>query len=403
MTMSDKENATPALLEGARPRSKAPGNPGKVPQRSTKASARIPSWKRGGVPLWIAVGVHGVLAIVAMLCVWHIQGTPERRIDFNGRGKGDEDGGGGGIYQIVKRKQSAVLSKASNPRIAAHDVRSNVALPQLEDGPAFASLQAAGSSSLSGGLGGPGHGGGRGAGVGTGFGSGHGNGNGAGLGLPAARFFDLEVRAKRIAYVIDFSKSMKGKRQQLMRRELVKSIGLLDASQDYQLIFFAGPVWVAGSVVKMAEDQKSAVVIDHGGAEHRWTSINVGNWEMSGRRQQAAWLQATPDNVRQSITTVNGTGLEFGTYWRPAIELALGMQPAPEVIYFMTDGIVSKKVYETIDELTRTARRRGTVINTISMMEPDAADAMRALAKQSGGAFTQVNADGTSVVSNFKN
>jgi hypothetical protein len=195
---------------------------------------------------------------------------------------------------------------------------------------------------------------------------------------------------------------MKGKRQQLMRKELVKSIGQLDSMQDYQLIFFAVPVWVAGSEVRMAADQKSAVVTGTGGAEHRWTSINVGNWEMSGRRQEAPWLRASKENIGQSVSTINDTGLVFGTYWKTAIELALRMEPAPEVIYFMTDGIVSKKVYETIDELSRIAKRRRTVINTISMMEPDAADAMRALARQSGGIFTQINADGTSVVSNLK-
>jgi hypothetical protein len=365
-----------------------------------KSPNKISFWKRGGAPLWIAVGIHLLLGVVAMLCVWHIQDTPVPRVDFIAPNRG-EDGGGSQSHSITKRKQTETFAKTSAPRIAALDVSSNLVLPQPDDSSALTNLPAVGFPSLSGGMGGSGRGAGKGSGVGNGSGLGH--GNAGSLGLPATRFFDLEVRAKRIAYVIDFSKSMKGKRQQLMRKELVKSIGQLDSSQDYQLIFFAGPVWVGGSVVKMADDQKSAVVIDNGGTEHRWTSINVGNWEMSGRRQEAPWLRATGSNVQHSISTVNDTGLVFGTYWRPAIELALTMQPAPEVIYFMTDGIVSKKVYETIDELTRTAKRRGTVINTISMMEPDAADAMRALAKQSGGAFTQVNADGSSVVSNFKN
>jgi hypothetical protein len=124
---------------------------------------------------------------------------------------------------------------------------------------------------------------------------------------------------------------------------------------------------------------------------------------MSGRKQEAKWLRADKTSLHRSISIINETELVYGTYWKPAIELALEMKPAPEVIYFMTDGIVSKKVYETIDELSRTARRRGTVINTISMMEPDAADAMRALAKQSGGSFTMVQAVGSSTASNKDN
>lgn len=373
--------------------------PERVPSvNRPKSSGKVPFLKRIGPPLWITLGFHLLLLIVAVLFVWRIQTIPEPRIDFTPRDR-QEDGGGGAVYPVTKPKQTTVFAKADMPRIAALGTTSDLVLPP-DQAPALTSLSASGLSSLTGGLGGSGQGGGKGSGVGNGFGAGH--GKTSGFELPAAKFFDLEAKAKRIAYVIDFSQSMKGKRQQLMRKELVKSIGQLDSMQDYQLIFFAGPVWVAGSEVRMAVDQKSAVVTDKGGAEHRWTSINVGNWEMSGRRQEAPWLRASKANIQQSVATINDTDLVFGTYWKPAIELALRMEPAPEVIYFMTDGIVSKKVYETIDELARIAKRRRTVINTISMMEPDAADAMRALATQSGGSFTQINADGTSVVSNLK-
>jgi hypothetical protein len=365
---------------------------------SAETPHAVALWKRGGAPLWISIGVHLVLLVIAVIWVWQIPAKPEKRVDFLASGKDD----GGAAHSIVQRKQDSVLARSSTARIAAVDVTSHLVLPRPDDGAGLPSLPSLGSSSALGGMGGRGAGGGTGAGMGLGFASGAGKGPGGGLG-PPVRFFEQEVTAKRIAYVIDFSKSMKGRRQELMRAELAKSIGQLHPTQDYQLIFFAGPVWVGGSVVRMADDQKSAVVIAEGGAEHEWTSINVGNWEMSGRKQEASWLRADKTNLHRSISIISETELVYGTYWKPAIELALAMQPPPEVVYFMTDGIVSKKVYETIDELSRTARRRGTIINTISMMEPDAADAMRALAKQSGGAFTMVNADGSSTASNSKN
>lgn len=73
------------------------------------------------------------------------------------------------------------------------------------------------------------------------FGEGWENGKGSGTGGGGASFFEQKVTAERIAYVIDYSLSMSGARENLMRNELKKSVSGLPDGMNYQMIFFAGP------------------------------------------------------------------------------------------------------------------------------------------------------------------
>jgi hypothetical protein len=360
-------------------------------------------WKKlGGAPLWISAGVHGGLLILALIWVFDIlPAEPEKTVDFKSR---DTGGGGSGSSSktALQQKRSAAVTRFNTPRVAAVNVSSTFTLPEPTDHSPLTSLSALGASSLSSGLGGSGSGGGKGSGRGIGQGPGNGADPGA-LHLPSVRFFDQEIKATRIAYVIDFSKSMNGKRQKLMRAELASSVSALTPEQNYQLIFFAGPVWIAGSAVTMADDQKSGVVTSPAGRESRWSAIGAGRWEVAGHAPEALWLNASKSNLDQSVATIHRTQLVNGTYWKPAIDMALELKPAPDIIYFMTDGIVSRNVDEIIDDLSRTARRRKCIINTISMMEPEAADAMRSLAQKSGGTFTMINPDGTTTLARSGN
>lgn len=341
--------------------------------------------------MWVSIGVHLIVLILALMWVLKIvPAEPEKRVDFTPRFTGG--GGGSPSVKSIRREPTARLARSNLPRIAAVDVASTIVLPEPGDGSGFTTLSSPGSSSLSAGLGGSGSGGGWGSGHGTGFGAGIGSGT---SNFGPVRFFNQETKATRIAYVIDFSKSMSGKRQKLMRGELSKSISGLTSQQQYQLIFFAGPVWVAGSIVTMADDRKSSVVTSNKGDEHRWTAIDGGRWKVSGPPPEISWLTANRGNLERSSSIIRETELVFGTYWKPAIDLALDLKPAPEVIYFMTDGIVSKNVDTIIDDLSRTARRRKCVIHTIAMMEPQAGEAMKDLARKTGGTFTMIRNDGS--------
>jgi len=109
-----------------------------------------------------------------------------------------------------------------------------------------------------------------------------------------ATFFGQEVEAERIVYVIDFSLSMwNDGRQTLMREELVKSLKTIPNGTKYQLIYFAGPAWFAGSEVEFDNGENG-----HEGAlsaevklkrdQYRWSSDGSAmHWKVEGTRQKA--------------------------------------------------------------------------------------------------------------------
>ena len=72
---------------------------------------------------------------------------------------------------------------------------------------------------------------------------------GKGSGGGAVSFFGSKTRAKRVVFVVDFSASMIGAKEKLMRQELARSVKNLPDTLEYALIFFSGPAWYAGQNV----------------------------------------------------------------------------------------------------------------------------------------------------------
>lgn len=225
-------------------------------------------------------------------------------------------------------------------------------------------------------------------GYGDDFGAGWGSGDGLGSG--GATFFGQTTRAERVAFVIDFSASMKKDgRDDLMRKELQKSLAGLMPETKFQMIFFAGPAWVADD--KLTSGRKTAEVKGDRGHTFKWAcGGSAHDWKQVGKRQQPSWLEATDGQISKAKKSVRETGLVWGTVWGPPLEMALSMEPAPQVIYFMTDGAAGNKSAETAKSIGNRAKGLGITINCIAMMEPRAHDAMKDLAKRTNGQFTKV-------------
>lgn len=237
-------------------------------------------------------------------------------------------------------------------------------------------------------------------GVGDDFGSGWGGTGGNGGG--SASFFNTSTQAERVAYVIDYSASMSGKREQLMRAELARSVGELSGSIQYQLIFFAGPAWVAGDEVRVARgDGSNSKVISKavGGKEeiYEWTTTGGANGfkpKEGSKRQTPTWLRATSSQIQESMNIIQNNKLVWGTTWEPAIDMALNMNPKPDVVFFMTDGSCGGNIIQIAEDLGRRAKKEGVIINTVAMMQPKTEKAMRVMAESSGGTFTLIGPDG---------
>lgn len=201
-------------------------------------------------------------------------------------------------------------------------------------------------------------------------------------------FFGRKMKAKRVAYVIDYSASMGGERDRLMREELTKSVAKLDPRMEYQLLFFAGPVWVAGDTVAM--NANKTAVVESKGHKFEWeTNGGAHGWDPKGKKQQPEWMKASSSNVKKSLDHIEKTKLVWGTIWDHPIDMALSMEPPPSLVFFMTDGQAGK-TEEIVKELSIKARKNKTIINTIAMMQPKAEKDLRDLAENTGGEFSIV-------------
>lgn len=221
------------------------------------------------------------------------------------------------------------------------------------------------------------------------FGDGWGSGTGSGSGGGGVSFFKQSVKAERIAYVIDYSASMKGKKFELMKKELAKSVKDLPDTVDYQLIFFAGPVWVGGDGIKGNGRQGSPVSFTRDGKAYPWKpSKGIANIP------PAEWLKSDKEQRKKSLKIIKDTPMIYGTRWDLPIEYALNMNPQPDIIFFMTDGTAGRNTEDIAKKIGRDAKKKEVIINCVALMEPKAKAAMADIAKRTGGIFTEVQENG---------
>lgn len=215
-------------------------------------------------------------------------------------------------------------------------------------------------------------------------------GQGTGSGVS---FFGLKGGGQHIAFLVDYSQSMKGARDKLMHRELTKSIGSLPAGTKVSLIFFSGPAWVAGKdsdeiLKKWNWEKKKA----HDFTPKNWSNI-----------KKPQWIAINPSSQQALLEAVKTTPLSWGTDWRNPFRMMFELNPLPDVAFFMTDGSVPDA--EATIKLLRDKLGSGaqasrvnvfttgpvkTRISTIALGEPKVADALKKIAKDYEGSFRLV-------------
>ena len=180
-----------------------------------------------------------------------------------------------------------------------------------------------------------------------------------------------------------------------MRAELARSVGALKGQLDYQLIFFAGPAWVAGDEVQLNKNGISKVTSD--GKTYEWkTSGGAHGFDVKDedKAQKPKWLKSTSSQIKKSMELIEETKLVWGTTWEPAIDMALRMNPKPNVIFFMTDGSCGGNMVQLGEEIGKKAKKEGVIINTVAMMDPQTKEAMLKMSEESGGVYTMIGKDG---------
>ncbi|MDB4668234.1 VWA domain-containing protein, partial [Akkermansiaceae bacterium] len=223
------------------------------------------------------------------------------------------------------------------------------------------------------------------------FGSGFADGDfGTGGGTT---FFGQKASSERIAYVIDFSGSMRGQgREKLMRAELHDSLQRMYPGTKLGMIFFSGPAWVAGG--KVTKKGNIGTITAEDGKTYKWKNNGGHNeWAHDGKKESVPWLDITDPEVIRLQEIVKKTPLSGGTVWDNPLHMALDMDPPPQTIYFMTDGY-AKGSKEWAKDVGQRAKGMNVTINCVAMMIPKAVDDLKDLSRRTGGLMTIVKENG---------
>jgi hypothetical protein len=95
-------------------------------------------------------------------------------------------------------------------------------------------------------------------------------------------------------------------------------------------------------------------------------------------------VPATSDNIRAMTNWLFSVGHRFGSDPAKAMRRALGMVPAPDTVWLISDGEFSKTAVQTIREANETVNAH---INTVAVYNTEGQSVMRQIADENHGVF----------------
>ncbi len=163
----------------------------------------------------------------------------------------------------------------------------------------------------------------------------------------AASFFGISSKGERFAYIVDKSGSMSRQKMALATSELMRSVRSLPDYASFFVVFFS-------------------------------SSMDLPSWQKN-------WVRARQKEFTALSRWVSGIDTGGSTEPLGSFRRVLGLNPKPDVIYFLTDGEVYGVTAEEIANLNR--RGQPTVINTIAYATQQSQQLLEQIARESGGVY----------------
>lgn len=178
-----------------------------------------------------------------------------------------------------------------------------------------------------------------------------GRAGGGGAGGGDANFMGTSAKGNRFCIIADRSGSMAGGKLEFVKSEILKTLSELRPGGRFNVIMF--------------DDQAEPM-------------------------PAGPWLEGRKDTPR--ITPwLRGIQPRGGTEPFPAFQVALRLNPKPDVIFFMTDGLFSPDVPQRVAALnTPGPNGRRVVIHTIAFQDRSGETLLKRIAEQSGGKYRYV-------------
>ncbi len=320
----------------------------------------------------IAVGVHVLIALIAALVIIlpETKDEPEIIAAVIGRPGKKHEMQKKNVMKQSKKSSASAAAAAPIAQLMRANAIARIALPNVtrtSTGPL--------------GIGDADFGGG-------GFGTG-----GGGMGTGAS-FFGGRSTGKRFLFVIDHSGSMRPNQVQLRNAELKRTLSSLKGVQ-YQVILFAGGGYFAskGWSIKPLKGRSNIAKGPKG--SYKFISVRgYADYKFDGpssKLPREAWLTANSANIKATMKIVTSHKLFGGTDWGLALEIGHMMKPAPDVIFFMSDGTGGNSPPPILKVNSKNGK---AVINTVAMQTATGMAQFAEIAKKTKGSFTIVDRKG---------
>lgn len=352
---------TPDLAEDAEAPIKAVVKDKPKKQRGAKATA-----------VFVAIGVHLLIALIAMLVVIlpPNKDEPEIVAAVVAAPAKNQEMQKKNVVKQTKKTSAASAAAAPIAQLMRANAMAKISLPNVtktSKGPL--------------GIGDADFGGG-------GFGSG-----GEGLGSGAS-FFGGTSTGQRFLFVLDQSGSMKANQVKLRNAELQKALKSLKGVQ-YQVFLFAGGGYYASKGWSVDDRNKKQNVVKGPKGTYVFKQVrSYADYKFDGadsKMPKAKWLDSNAANVKMTMERVTKDKLFGGTDWEVALDVAHRMDPPPDVIFFMADGTGGNSPPPI---LKTNASFGKPPINMVAMQTTQGSKEFAEIARRTKGSFTIVDKKG---------
>jgi len=204
------------------------------------------------------------------------------------------------------------------------------------------------------------------------------------------------LSASELSQLVKSGKEVR--RHHLVRNELIKSIKKLPRGTQYQIVMFSGKAYAHDAVDPAW--LKSGKFYSKAGRDTELLAELKKNKDLSYAPKGASkysdyefpkfkYIQTSPDTIKKSVLLIEKMPTTYGTNWEHPVLMALSIRPRPDVVFFMTDGLVTNPT-RALELIADANKGKATQIHTTALMEPKAAADMAELAAQNRGQFTLV-------------
>jgi hypothetical protein len=159
--------------------------------------------------------------------------------------------------------------------------------------------------------------------------------------------FDSDTPGSNFVFVLDHSLSMKSNgKSAAARQELLSKVEAMKPEQDFYVLFF------------------------HSGGYEGMPTLGP--------------VAATPENIRAMTNWLFSVGHKFGSDPTKGVERALGLAPAPDTLWLLSDGEFSPKIVNAVREANGPIHAH---INTIGFYSRDGEPVLREIAGENQGIY----------------